>query len=269
MEVHNGQNVRFWTDIWHPQGRLIEIAGEIGTLKLGVTRTALICDVRNETGWAFRRCRDGQMRELINLVETHRMEENTHLQDVVLWRKNETEFCKHFSTAKTWHRIRTHGPSKEWSKVIWFMFGVPRFAFITWLAIRNMLSTGERMRSWGQVQGCIFCGEPNETRDHLFFACPYTYTLWIEVVGTLLGRPPDPDWKNTLQHLITHGFGELEYILVRLVFQTTVYMIWRERNDRRHLKKPRQSNLLAKIIDKTVKNRITTTVYTKKPRLRV
>ena len=85
----------------------------------------------------------------------------------------------------------------------------------------------------------------------------------------MLGRPPDPDWKNTLQHLITHGFGELEYILVRLVFQTTVYMIWRERNDRRHLKKPRQSNLLAKIIDKTVRNRITTTGYTKKPRLRV
>lgn len=36
MEVHNGQLVHFWTDIWHPSGRLIEVAGEIGTQKLGL-----------------------------------------------------------------------------------------------------------------------------------------------------------------------------------------------------------------------------------------
>lgn len=31
MEVQRGQNVRFWTDLWHPLDRLIEVVGEICT----------------------------------------------------------------------------------------------------------------------------------------------------------------------------------------------------------------------------------------------
>ncbi|XP_018459799.1 uncharacterized protein LOC108830703 [Raphanus sativus] len=224
--------------MWHPRGRLIDIAGESGTFKLGIARSALICDVLNEAGWGFRRCRDRSMQELISLVEAHPLPVNRQVQDDVLWRKNDADFCKHFSTSETWHRIHTHNPPQDWSKVVWFSFGVPRFAFITWLAVKNRLSTGARMRAWGQTQGCLFCGEPFESRDHLFFACLFTYMLWIETVGTLLGRPPDPDWETTLQYLTTHSFGYLNYILLRLVFQTTIYMIWRVHNDRKPLKKP-------------------------------
>ena len=130
------------------------------------------------------------------------------------------------------------------------------------------LSTGDRMRTWGQVQGCLFCGEPNETRDHLFFACLYIYTLWTKVLGTLLERPPDHDWVSTLEHLTTHSFSYFGYILLRLVFQATIYMIWREKNDRRHLKKPRQHYQLAMIIDKTVCNRLLATRYWEKQRMR-
>ena len=149
--------------------------------------------------------------------------------DVVLWRRNENDYSKRFTTTETWQQIRARHPTVPWSKVIWFPLGVPWFAFITWIAIRNRLSTGDRMHAWGQVKGCLFCGEPNETRDHLFFASPYTYTLWLEAVGTLLGRSPDPDWEETLAHLATHGFERLTYLLLRLVFQTTFYIIWRER----------------------------------------
>ncbi|KAF3572571.1 hypothetical protein F2Q69_00060208 [Brassica cretica] len=130
------------------------------------------------------------------------------------------------------------------------------------------LSTGDRMRTWGLVQGCLFCGEPNESRDHLFFSCPYTYTLWIEVIGTLLGRPPDPDWESTLVHLTTHGFYGSVYILLRITFHATIYMIWTEENDRKHLKKPRQVTQLAKLTGKTVRNRISSVKYLEKPRLR-
>lgn len=59
-----------------------------------------------------------------------------------------------------------------WHKLIWFKQGVPRFAFITWLAVKDRLSTGVKMRAWGQIQGCLFCGEHEETRDHLFLRAP-------------------------------------------------------------------------------------------------
>lgn len=193
MEVHNGQTVQFWTDLWHPNGRLIEIFGETGTQNLGIARSAKIYEIRRETGWAFRRTRDRHMRELIILVEAYQFAESRSEPDIVLWRKNDNDHRPLFSTAETWRQIRPHKPLQDWSKVIWFSLGVPRFAFIAWLAIRNHMSTGDRMRAWGHVQGCVFCGEANETRDHLFFVCPYTFMFWIEVVGSLLGRPPDPD----------------------------------------------------------------------------
>lgn len=88
------------------------------------------------------------------------------------------------------------------------------------------------------------------------------------MIGTLLGRPPDPDWDSTLMHLTTHGFNRLVYIILRITFETTIYMIWREINDMKHLKKPRKVTQLAKLIGKTVRNRILSVKYSEKPRLR-
>lgn len=45
MEIHSGKFVGFWTDIWHPMGRLIEVIGERGTQKLGIVKNAKIIDV--------------------------------------------------------------------------------------------------------------------------------------------------------------------------------------------------------------------------------
>uniref|UniRef100_A0A0D3D9Q5 Reverse transcriptase zinc-binding domain-containing protein n=1 Tax=Brassica oleracea var. oleracea TaxID=109376 RepID=A0A0D3D9Q5_BRAOL len=127
----------------------------------------------------------------------------------------------------------------SWSKVVWFAQGVPRFVFITWLAFRDRLSTGTRMAQWGVVQSCLFCGEPNESRDHLFFACRYTFTVWLAVVGDLLLAEADPDWETSLAQLVELRYEKLDYILLRMVFQTAIYYIWKERNDRRHMGRPK------------------------------
>lgn len=205
---------------------------------------------------------------MIQQIEQHHLDFDLSTPDIVLWKNNSSDYREWFSAVDTWHLIRPMRPTQDWSKVLWFPQGMPRFSFITCLAVRNRLSTGDRMRVWGHIQGCLFCGEPNEFRDHFFFACPYTFMVWIEVVGTLLGRDPEPDWENTLDHLTHHRFDFLTSILVRLMFQGTVYMVWREQNDRKHLKNPRQASQFAKIIDKTVRNRITSTKYTQKPHLR-
>lgn len=54
MAIHNGSNIRFWTDIWHPLGRIIELTGEVGAQKLGTTRDAKICDVVRDNEWEFK-----------------------------------------------------------------------------------------------------------------------------------------------------------------------------------------------------------------------
>ncbi|XP_048591495.1 uncharacterized protein LOC125576149 [Brassica napus] len=119
MEVHSGQSMRFWTDLWHPLGRLIEVVGEIGTQKLGIARTALVCDVRNDGHWRFRRFRNRHMKDFIQAIENDRLEEDQFGQDVVLWRMNDTEFGKGFTTSETWQKIRIHSPAVPWSKVVY------------------------------------------------------------------------------------------------------------------------------------------------------
>lgn len=144
---------------------------------------------------------------------------------------------------------------------------MPRYGFITWLAIRDRLATVHRTSSWGQPQFCLFCGEPDEIRDHLFFACPYTYTLWLKLAGNLFGMEPDPDWDTTLSRILTGSYDRLTFILLRLVLQVTIYFIWRERNERKHNTSNKSVDQLAKLIDKTIRNRITSTKYALNPRL--
>ena len=193
MDIHDGKLVKFWTDIWHPIGRLIEIVGDRGRLKLGIAISACIADVLVENVWRFRRTRDTTVQNLIVKVQELGVELETNVQDEVLWKRKDDENGREFSAATTWEHIRCKRPVVVWSKLIWFAQGVPRYAFIAWLAVKDRLSTGSKMRAWGQVQCCVFCGEPDETRNHLFFACPYSYTLWLQVIGTLLRPPPSPD----------------------------------------------------------------------------
>ncbi|KAG7559687.1 Reverse transcriptase zinc-binding domain [Arabidopsis thaliana x Arabidopsis arenosa] len=188
--------------------------------------------------------------------------------DKVMWRHYPDDFRPEYSAASTWDQLRTHAATKEWSKVIWFPQTVPQFAFISWLAIKDRLTTGSRMRAWGDNQSCLFCREPDETRDHLFFACPYSFMVWIEVVGDMLRTEPDPDWDDTLQRLITHPYPRYDYILLRLCFKATIYYLWGERNERRHNNLYRTHSQLARTIERVIRSIIVSLRYYENKKLR-
>ncbi|XP_018473792.1 uncharacterized protein LOC108845018 [Raphanus sativus] len=119
----------------------------------------------------------------------------------------------------------------------------------------------------GLVQICPFCGERDETRDHLFFACPYTYTLWLQVLGTLLRPPPSSDLGENVDRIAAISNDRLGSIVARLSFQVAIYYIWRERNERRHSQVARPVEQLVRIIDKTIMQRIMSTRYYGKQKL--
>ena len=66
------------------------------------------------------------------------------------------------------------------------------------------------------------------------FACLYSYTVWIEVVGTMFTHDPDPDWDTTLELLTTQVYNRLTFVVMCMVFQVTIYYIWIEHNKRIH-----------------------------------
>lgn len=59
--------------------------------------------------------------------------------------------------------------------------------------MKDRLSTRDRIRSWGNDQACLLCGELDETRDHLVFACSYSFTILLDISGDILGVAADPD----------------------------------------------------------------------------
>lgn len=99
---------------------------------------------------------------------------------------------------------------------------------------KNRIITGDRMRQWKITQGCVFCGKRNETRDHLFFACPYTYTVWTNLADKLFGCFITPDWNDTVRSLLQTTHSQIDNILLRMLFQTALHALWRERNSRRY-----------------------------------
>ena len=99
-EIKDGSTVRFWTDIWHPRGRLIEFAGEIGTHRLGIRRDMKIKDVFRDGVWRFRRCRDPFIRSMIAEIEASNIC-LTDGRDAVLWKRGADDYVSKFVSSET------------------------------------------------------------------------------------------------------------------------------------------------------------------------
>ncbi|KAK1562489.1 hypothetical protein Q3G72_015568 [Acer saccharum] len=55
-----------------------------------------------------------------------------------------------FSCLDTWDSNRVRGNIVDW----WFPLSIPKQAFITWLAMRDALTTGRNLLIWGVSRGC-------------------------------------------------------------------------------------------------------------------
>lgn len=117
------------------------------------------------------------------------------------------------------------------------------------------MSTGDRIKQWRMVQGCELCGERDETRDHLFFACPYSYTVWKGFASRLLGHGINPDWQWTINRLQHMGGKEIDTVLAKMLLQTSIYYVWKERNARRYHQAWTNTYQMRRLIDKVVGNK--------------
>ena len=153
MEVRDGNAAYFWFDNWLGMGRLIDITKNIGTTYLGLARQAKVSTAGNQEGWCLRGGRSRRFQGLTTRILEAQPPDPTAGSDIVLWKHGENDFKESFSSTATWEQIRSRREKVEWSRVVWFKQGVPRYAFITWLAVKNRLSTGDRMRQWGYGSG--------------------------------------------------------------------------------------------------------------------
>ncbi|KAF3498282.1 hypothetical protein DY000_02055727 [Brassica cretica] len=143
-------------NIGHPIGRLIEVVGDRGRLKLSIDRKACVAEI-----------------------------------------------SLHFPHG-TWfgsgvpqsHGVSSSGLHKE-PRCMLLSFG--------WLSRTDFPHMSKCVLDFPHVQGCLSGGEPEESRDHLFFACQYTYTLWLEAIGSLLQPAPTPAWEEIVERILAEN----------------------------------------------------------------
>ncbi|KAG5380286.1 hypothetical protein IGI04_028128 [Brassica rapa subsp. trilocularis] len=81
------------------------------------------------------------------------------------------------------------------------------------------------------------------------------------LAGSLCGRRINPDWSLTLQFVTNNNLQLMDKILLKMVFQTCVYYMWKERNERRHQRGFRTVDQAIRIVDKAIRNRISSLRY--------
>lgn len=182
-------------------------------------------------------------------------------KDCPLWKQSQGIYEEKFVSKATWEQSRASHVAVEWFSIVWFPQALPRQAFITWLACRNRLDTRDRMRQWGQTKICMLCGEPDETRDHLFFACPFTYTVWTMLMNLFLAGRINPDRSRTAASIRNNRLTKLDAQLVQLAFQASIYWICSERNGRRHLHPPHSAKYIAMTVHREMQNRLMALKY--------
>ncbi|CAL9239165.1 unnamed protein product [Arabidopsis halleri] len=114
------------------------------------------------------------------------------------------------------------------------------------------------MVTWnrGASGTCALCQNHLETREHLFFSCPYGSRVWAALAKGLLKARFTTDWSLLLEYISDQHLDRVEGFLIKYVFQAAVYTIWRERNQRRHGEVPQPVEGLILWLDKQVRNQI-------------
>lgn len=256
-EVGNGRHISFWFDIWSERGSLYELLGPRGIIDLGVSRVATL----EEAVYAIRRRRRHRL-EVLNAIEEELQIIANKLvlekEDKNLWRGRHG-YKQDFSTQETWCLLRSIRPSCSWASAIWFTQATPKYAFMAWLAVKNRMSTLDRILSWnpGVVGTCILCKNGAETRNHLFFECDYAAQIWECMVKGILKSAYTNTWDEIIEIISDDKREKLSRFCLRYAFQAVLYAIWMERNRVIHGEKMKPISILKKMIDKGIRNRIT------------
>ncbi|XP_020249238.1 uncharacterized protein LOC109826627 [Asparagus officinalis] len=103
-------------------------------------------------------------------------------------------------------------------------------------SLLNRLATRDRLFRFGitSTEDCVLCTGMKESRDHLFFQCPFSAYIW-KLCKMKLHTDAMAIHDLRTEAIETQNKFKAKdriYILARLVLSATVWHIWQERNRR-------------------------------------
>ena len=126
--------------------------------------------------------------------------------------------------------------TQGWNRGVWFKHATPKYSFHIWTAMRDRLSTCDRMLKWNPTINpiCVLCQQSMETRNHLFFSCSYSSQILQKLVRGLLQSRYTDEWEDIVTLLLDNRQEYVRLLLSRYTFQATAHTIWWERNMKKH-----------------------------------
>ncbi|CAH2060492.1 unnamed protein product, partial [Thlaspi arvense] len=181
-EVGSGIKTMFWSENWTGLGPLIDITGSEGPRLTCLPLDAMVADAIRGNEWWLISSRSinsviSLLRQCLPQVDPIMSSE---CDDSFLWKIANNTSSLSFSASKTWDSLHLSGEIVLWNKAVWFKDHIPKHAFGCWVVARNRMLTRDRLRRWGIMvpSQCLLCNTHDESREHLFFDCPYSNEVW-------------------------------------------------------------------------------------------
>ena len=255
--VMSGRNALFWLDDWTGMGSLLHLTGPTGPQVSGISITASVFQALSEGRWTTSRNRHPTLSLLRSCMPSPLPSLDSEEPDFFLWRNSPHDPPDIFSASKVWNFLKPIETLVPLFSLVWFKQKIPKHAFIAWLTFRDHLATRDRLSTWGiQVSpDCMLCGDENETKNHLFFDCCFSREVWNSFFDQSSLNPPNT-FEGVEAWLRSSAVSKELKPLVLLIFQATIYFLWKERNSRLHTSSSKPSQVVIKEIQLQIRARL-------------
>jgi hypothetical protein len=182
--------------------------------------------------------------------------------DIYLWKCD--GLLNNFSTNLAWNSIRTRVPEISWFKVVWYTQCIPKHSFFLWLVLGQKLQTQDKVWAWNiknnncmNLMCCLLCYSDMEYHNHLYFECAFSMRIWI-LIGNKLNRSDMPlIWADILAWISSIAASKsVSNMVCKLIIASSIYHIWRERNNRYHGRNARPHDVVFSTIVEDVRYRL-------------
>ncbi|XP_019241488.1 PREDICTED: uncharacterized protein LOC109221461 [Nicotiana attenuata] len=139
----------------------------------------------------------------------------------------------------------------SWIRLVCNNAGSPKWIFILRLIAHGKLYTKDRLAKWGIVNNmiCPLCESEDESREHLFFLCKYSESVWSRLLKWQGIRRKHMGWIMEQEWVERYARGKNGSAdIYRMTLAACVYAIWQERNLRVFQNKKRDAEWLTRSI---------------------
>ena len=105
------------------------------------------------------------------------------------------------------------------------------FYLVSWLAIRDRLSTKERLATRGIGNDSVMCRNVVKNRDHLSFECSFSQRIWRRIKHWSCQDNIGDGWANIVDWAEKNWrVKSMKAVCSKLGFSAAIYHIWGHRN---------------------------------------